>query len=157
MSNLWWEKGIPLPSLSRDRIRRRTLGKSRTAHPRTEGERNMVNETRRRWLSDYQRELSSGKWGRVLSIWFDEPLDGDIPWEPCAIVQQNIGGKTVYIVVVEDFMADPRCLKEDSRYDRPEPAYCRVASLRPWNLGTTWGYQPSNEEWNRWFKEYPRY
>lgn len=117
----------------------------------------MVNPTRQRWLADYQSELASGKWGHVLSVWFDEPQDGDIPWEPCAIVQQNIGGGVVYIVLAEDFLANPRRWKEYARYDRPEPAYVQVARLRPWDLQATWGYQPSTEEWNRWVKENPRW
>jgi hypothetical protein len=36
---------------------------------------------KREWLDNHAAALHSGKWGQVLSIWFDEPQDADQPWE----------------------------------------------------------------------------
>jgi len=105
-------------------------------------------------LSNYQRELASGKWGYVISIWFDEPLDGDIPWEPCAIVQDS---RRAHVVLVEDFMADPRSLKEYTRCDTFEAAHREVARLRLWNISVSSGYDPLTHEWkvDKWKRKVP--
>jgi hypothetical protein len=117
----------------------------------------MVNETRGGWLANYQRELGSGKWGRILSIWFDEPLDSDIPWEPCAITQFYADSGPVYILLVEDFLAQPRRLKEWARYKVREAAYAGAARVHPWNLRASAGYNPAASEWDAWLEQYGEY
>jgi hypothetical protein len=93
---------------------------------------------REEWLADYREQLLSGRWGRVVSVWFDEPRDGDIPWEPCAVCQMSDGGRLVYAVIVEDLMANPRRLSLKATYETMDAALARVSRLRPWNLSPLW-------------------
>jgi len=109
-----------------------------------------INPIRAGWLDAYARELNSGKWGQVISVWFDEPRDGDIPWEPCAVCQMIMQGRPMFIVVVEDFLANPRRLKLWAKYEKREFAFCQIIQLRPWNIQPTHGYMPTSSEWNDW-------
>ncbi len=85
---------------------------------------------RRDALMRYLTDLQSGRWGQVLKIWFDEPRQGDIPWEPCALTLLH----GAFVVVSEDFTARPTRLRQYATHEVYGEAIETVRKLRPWGI-----------------------
>lgn len=103
-------------------------------HPDAPSPLERLDPTREGWLRQYVDELASGRWGDVLDIWFDSPAAdgiGDRPWEPCAIAFRRDGR---YVIVSEDYSANPRRLREYAHEGDYPAAHEVVHRLRPWHV-----------------------
>ncbi len=109
---------------------------------------------RRENLDRHEQVLFSGQVGNPVAIWFDDPDAGDVPWLPCAIVQNVVDGQTVYVILEEEASGHPRNLEVYAICTELGAAYLYVYELRPWNVTPTWGHNPSPTERARWFQEY---